>query len=104
VKREDELIDAMPLFAFAKTALGRVEGTVLSRHYIETRRTFVGIPEASHPDRRLRAVLGQAAMDPIEVRGVEIAFEVLQPVRLFHHDVGLADEVRRQRIDLKSGK
>jgi hypothetical protein len=68
VKREDELINPMPLLDFGQATLRGIEGAVFGRHDVETWRAPIGIPKALHTDRRLGAVLGEPAMDPIEMR------------------------------------
>ena len=86
---KDELVDPMPLLAISKSALRS-----------NRRHKFVATHQASAEDRsdskaantllRLRAIFVKTSVDPIEVGGIEISLQVLEPVRFLHHD-GRAD-------------
>src|SRR5580658_4862622 len=73
VEGEDELVDAVPLITVFKDAFRGVMDTVFGWHDIQNRGLAGRIPEASDAFWGFRAVLGQAAMDPVEMRGIEVA-------------------------------
>ena len=43
-------------------------------------------------------------MHPVEVSRIEVAFHVLEPVRLLHHDARVGDVVGRERVRLELGE
>ena len=104
VERKDELVDAMPLVAVLQNAFRRVMHAGFRRHDIQYRRLSSGIPEPANAFLGLRALLLQPAMYPIEMRRVEIAFHVLQPVGFLHHDTRASDMIGGQQIDFEGGK